>query len=348
MSFPWPVPGSVGRRRRAAWARACRCPSACTRTVSTRPICAGASRTTTGAARPCSLTPGSAMSRITARRRPMAGPKTKRADIRGLSAPISAPSSAPRDSASTDAGSRLREAERRREYHEQCRSHALVVCTAPALGRSRPRCCEGFASTHLAHCGSAKAPWRETVPSGRSTLRVVDPQRTWRDLWHRQPFRGSDGGAEANGHTPSGPRRLMEAFLVSIGVVALAEIGDKTQLLALVLATRFRRPLPIIAGIFGAPLCNHALAGLAGTYISAFLSGPWMRWALGLSFLAMAVWALIPDKLAKGRTFPGERYGVFPATLISFFLIEIGVQTQIATLALAAQYKALITAAARP
>jgi putative Ca2+/H+ antiporter (TMEM165/GDT1 family) len=138
----------------------------------------------------------------------------------------------------------------------------------------------------------------------------------------------------------------MEAFLVSIGVVALAEIGDKTQLLALVLATRFRRPLPIIAGIFGATLCNHALAGLAGTYISAFLSGPWMRWALGLSFLAMAGWALIPDKLAKGRAFPGERYGAFPATLIAFFLIEIGDKTQIATVALAAQYQALIAVVA--
>jgi putative Ca2+/H+ antiporter (TMEM165/GDT1 family) len=134
----------------------------------------------------------------------------------------------------------------------------------------------------------------------------------------------------------------MEAFLVSIGVVALAEIGDKTQLLALVLAARFRRPWPIIAGIFCATLANHALAGLAGTYITEFLTGPWMRWGLGLSFIGMAIWALIPDKFDKSSADRAERYGAFPATLITFFLIEIGDKTQIATVALAAHYRALV------
>jgi putative Ca2+/H+ antiporter (TMEM165/GDT1 family) len=134
----------------------------------------------------------------------------------------------------------------------------------------------------------------------------------------------------------------MEAFLVSIGVVALAEIGDKTQLLALVLAAQFRRPWPIIAGIFCATLANHALAGLAGTYITEFLTGTWMRWILGLSFIAMAGWALIPDTLSKTAAGPAERYGAFPATVVAFFFIEIGDKTQIATVALAAQYRALV------
>jgi putative Ca2+/H+ antiporter (TMEM165/GDT1 family) len=134
----------------------------------------------------------------------------------------------------------------------------------------------------------------------------------------------------------------MQSLFVSIGVVALAEIGDKTQLLALLLATRFRRPLPVIAGIVLATLLNHGVAAFAGTLLSAYLSGPWMRWILGLSFLAMAGWALIPDKLADGRTHLAERYGAFPATFVSFILVEIGDKTQIATAALAAHYDAVL------
>ena len=141
---------------------------------------------------------------------------------------------------------------------------------------------------------------------------------------------------------PSGPGCSMEPLLVSIGVVALAEIGDKTQLLALLLATRFRQPLPVIAGIALATLLNHAVAAFAGTLATAFLSGPWMHWILGLSFLAMAVWALIPDKLESGPSQMLERYGAFPATFVSFILVEIGDKTQIATAALAAHYNAVV------
>lgn len=134
----------------------------------------------------------------------------------------------------------------------------------------------------------------------------------------------------------------MEALFVSIGVVALAEIGDKTQLLALLMATRFRRPLPVIAGILCATLLNHSIAAFVGTLATTFLHGPWMRWILGVSFLAMAGWALIPDKLADGRAHVAERYGAFPATFISFFLVEIGDKTQLATMALAAQYRTVL------
>jgi Ca2+/H+ antiporter, TMEM165/GDT1 family len=133
----------------------------------------------------------------------------------------------------------------------------------------------------------------------------------------------------------------MEAFLVSTGVVALAEIGDKTQLLALVLAARFRKPWPVIFGILAATLLNHAAAGFIGTLASAWLAGPWMRWILGLSFIAMAAWALIPDKLDQTPDV-AARAGAFVTTLVAFFLVEIGDKTQIATVALAAQYEALV------
>ncbi len=133
----------------------------------------------------------------------------------------------------------------------------------------------------------------------------------------------------------------MEAFLVSIGVVALAEIGDKTQLLALVLATRFRRPWPIIAGVLIATLLNHAAAGFAGTFITSFIGATWMRWVLGLSFLAMAGWTLVPDTLTDTRAGPAKGHGAFLTTLIAFFLVEIGDKTQIATIALAAKYQSL-------
>jgi putative Ca2+/H+ antiporter (TMEM165/GDT1 family) len=123
----------------------------------------------------------------------------------------------------------------------------------------------------------------------------------------------------------------MEAFLVSTGIVALAEIGDKTQLLSLVLAARFRKPWPIVLGILVATLVNHALAGAVGAWITTLLGPVTLRWVLGLSFLAMAAWMLIPDKL-----------GVFGATLIAFFLAEMGDKTQIATVMLAARFDAYV------
>lgn len=141
--------------------------------------------------------------------------------------------------------------------------------------------------------------------------------------------------------TPA-PEHLLEALLVSIGVVTLAEIGDKTQLLALVLAARFRRPLPIILGILFATLANHFAAGAVGTWITEHLGTETLRWILGLSFIAMAIWMLIPDKLDENEMKQaGSRFGVFGTTLIAFFIVEIGDKTQIATVALAANYQAL-------
>jgi len=139
----------------------------------------------------------------------------------------------------------------------------------------------------------------------------------------------------------------MEAFLISTGVVALAEIGDKTQLLALVLAARFRKPAPIILGILVATLVNHAMAGAAGAWISAALGPAAMRWILGLSFIAMAIWTLKPDELdedaADERRAAASRFGVFGTTLVAFFLLEMGDKTQIATVALAAKYPSLVS-----
>jgi putative Ca2+/H+ antiporter (TMEM165/GDT1 family) len=133
----------------------------------------------------------------------------------------------------------------------------------------------------------------------------------------------------------------MEAFLISTGVVALAEIGDKTQLLALVLAAKYRRPVPIILGILVATLLNHAAAGVVGAWLAAWLGEELLRWILGLSFIAMAFWMLVPDKLDDEDTKPA-RFGVFLSTLIAFFVVEIGDKTQIATVALAAKYISLI------
>ena len=130
----------------------------------------------------------------------------------------------------------------------------------------------------------------------------------------------------------------MEAFFVSTTIVALAEMGDKTQLLALVLAARFRKPWPIVWGIFVATLANHALAGAAGAWVTTLLGPQVLRWVLGVSFIAMAVWMLIPDKLEDGDTAEGPRWGVFGTTLVAFFLAEMGDKTQIATVMLAAQY----------
>ena len=132
----------------------------------------------------------------------------------------------------------------------------------------------------------------------------------------------------------------MEAFLISTGIVALAEMGDKTQLLSLVLAARFRKPWPIVLGIFVATLANHALAGAVGSWVTTVLGPDVLRWVLGASFIAMAVRMLIPDKLDDGDTPSGtSQWGVFGTTLIAFFLAEMGDKTQIATVALAAQYQ---------
>src|SRR5574344_1216471 len=136
-------------------------------------------------------------------------------------------------------------------------------------------------------------------------------------------------------------RALMEAFFFSTLVVALAEMGDKTQLLALVLAARFRRPWPIVWGILLATVLNHALAGAVGAWVVQWLGPDAMRWVLGLSFIAMAVWMLVPDKLDDEdgvREHPG--WGVLMTTTVAFFLAEMGDKTQVATVMLAAQYQA--------
>jgi Ca2+/H+ antiporter, TMEM165/GDT1 family len=135
--------------------------------------------------------------------------------------------------------------------------------------------------------------------------------------------------------------KMLESFLVSTGVVALAEIGDKTQLLALLLAAKFRKPIPIVFGILAATLLNHSIAGAVGTWVAHTLDPEWLRRILGVSFLAMAVWTLVPDKYEKQSASP-PRSGVFITTLIAFFLVEIGDKTQIATAALAAKYQMLM------
>jgi Ca2+/H+ antiporter, TMEM165/GDT1 family len=133
----------------------------------------------------------------------------------------------------------------------------------------------------------------------------------------------------------------MEAFVISTSVVALAEIGDKTQLLALILAAKFRRPLPILLAILAATLANHAFAGAIGAWLTRFLGPDILRWVLGISFLAMAIWTLIPDKFDESDA-RLARFGVFGTTLLAFFLAEMGDKTQIATIALAAQYQSLV------
>ncbi|WP_066709027.1 TMEM165/GDT1 family protein [Curvibacter delicatus] len=130
----------------------------------------------------------------------------------------------------------------------------------------------------------------------------------------------------------------MESLLVSTGVVALAEIGDKTQLLAFILAARFKKPLPIIAGILAATVVNHGLAGALGAWITSTITPEVLRWVLGISFIGMAIWTMIPDEIEEEETKVAKRFGVFGATLITFFLAEMGDKTQIATVALAAHY----------
>mgnify|MGYP003618535489 FL=1 len=133
----------------------------------------------------------------------------------------------------------------------------------------------------------------------------------------------------------------MESFLVSTGIVALAEIGDKTQLLAFILAAKFRRPVPIIVGILLATIANHGFAGALGAWITSLVAPGTLRWVLGLSFVGMAVWTLIPDKFDEEEA-KLARFGVFGTTLVAFFLAEMGDKTQVATVALAAQYHAFV------
>jgi putative Ca2+/H+ antiporter (TMEM165/GDT1 family) len=133
----------------------------------------------------------------------------------------------------------------------------------------------------------------------------------------------------------------LEALLVSAGVVALAEIGDKTQLLALILTTRFRKPVPIVLGIFVATLANHAGASAIGAWLMQAVGAGTMRWVLGVSFLAMAAWTLVPDS-PPDESATEPRFGVFLTTAIAFFVVEMGDKTQIATIALAAQYQSMV------
>ncbi len=132
----------------------------------------------------------------------------------------------------------------------------------------------------------------------------------------------------------------MNAFLIATALVALAEMGDKTQLLAFLLAARFRKPIPIVAGIFVATLINHAGAGAVGMWVTQMVGADVMRWILGISFIAMAAWILVPDKIDEEETPKEHRFGVFGATAVAFFLAEMGDKTQIATVALSARYAA--------
>ncbi|CAG8868028.1 Putative manganese exporter [Pseudomonas fluorescens] len=135
---------------------------------------------------------------------------------------------------------------------------------------------------------------------------------------------------------------MLESLLIPTAVVALAEIGDKTQLLALILAARFRKPWPIIAGIVAATLANHAAAGAVGAWVGGFFSATVLHWILAASFAATALWTLIPDKMDDDESSAARRFGPFVTTLIAFFLAEIGDKTQVATVMLAAQYPHLI------
>ena len=134
----------------------------------------------------------------------------------------------------------------------------------------------------------------------------------------------------------------MEAFLISTGIVMLAEMGDKTQLLALLLVLRFHQPWPIVLGIFVATLANHSLAGALGAWVTTVLGPDVLRWVLGGSFIAMALWMLIPDKIDNKDTGKAPRFGVFGTTVVAFFLAEMGDKTQVATVMLAAQYSSTV------
>jgi putative Ca2+/H+ antiporter (TMEM165/GDT1 family) len=154
--------------------------------------------------------------------------------------------------------------------------------------------------------------------------------------------------AEPNRLRRAGSRlpRLMDAFLLSTGIVALAEMGDKTQLLALVLAARFRKPWPIVWGILVATLVNHAFAGVLGAWLTTVMGPQTLRWVLGVSFIAMAAWMLVPDRLDDQDTPSAPRLGVFATTAIAFFVAEMGDKTQIATVMLAARYTDVVAVVA--
>ena len=139
---------------------------------------------------------------------------------------------------------------------------------------------------------------------------------------------------------------MTEAFLASIAVVALAEIGDKTMLLAIVLAARLRAHWQILAGIFCATIANHALAALVGQQVAGLVDAPWFRIAVALGFIAMAAWTLVPDKLDDDEGDFRHRGGPFLTTLVAFFLVEMGDKTQVATIALGAQYHSVLAVAA--
>lgn len=139
---------------------------------------------------------------------------------------------------------------------------------------------------------------------------------------------------------------LLEAFASSTAVVALAEVGDKTMLLAIVLAARLRAPWQILAGIFAATIANHALAAFVGREVAGLLEAPWFRVAVALGFIAMAAWTLVPDKLDDDEGEVRQRGGAFLTTLVAFFLVEMGDKTQVATIALAAHYQSVSVVAA--
>ncbi len=165
-------------------------------------------------------------------------------------------------------------------------------------------------------------------------MRWID--RSWRSPHQKQ----AKSAPQPCAARPPLQSRSLEAFLVSTGIVALAEMGDKTQLLSLVLAARFRKPWPIVWGILVATLANHALAGAVGSWVTHVLGPDVLRWVLGLSFIAMAAWMLVPDKLDEDEAPRAPRLGVFGATLVAFFLAEMGDKTQVATVMLAAQFQA--------
>jgi len=153
-----------------------------------------------------------------------------------------------------------------------------------------------------------------------------------------QPTRAATPGPSSLGIEP-----VLEAFLISVGLVSIAEIGDKTMLLAIALAAAWRRPMPIVLGILAATLANHAFAALAGTLAAQYLDGPWMKWIVGIAFLGFALWALVPDTLEVREENQVEKtfMGIFWTTLAAFFLVEMGDKTQIATAGLAIRFQNL-------
>jgi putative Ca2+/H+ antiporter (TMEM165/GDT1 family) len=159
------------------------------------------------------------------------------------------------------------------------------------------------------------------------------------DLWFAQavPGLGRQAGIIAS-TDPQPAGALMQTFLISTATVALAEIGDKTQLLSLILAAKYRKPWPICFGILAATLINHALAGSAGALVAHWFSPDTLKWIVGLSFLAVAAWTLVPDEADEASAARGAGHGVLAATLIAFFLAEMGDKTQVATVVLAANY----------